>query len=103
VEKIGIAPQPSVADYDRNDPVTRYAPWNDLKFAQSQAVKLKPWGRALVESQSTPLIVAGERGNKRVIWCGFDVRESDFPLRVAFPIFITKRCAGSPGRAVAAA
>lgn len=89
VEKIGVVPQPGVADYDRNDPVTRYAPWNDLKFAQSLAVKLKPWGRALVEAQNTPLIVAGERGNKRVIWCGFDVRESDFPLRVAFPIFIT--------------
>jgi Ca-activated chloride channel family protein len=89
VEKIGVAPQPSVADYDRTDPVTRYAPWNDLKFAQSLAVKLKPWGRALVEAQNTPLIVAGERGTKRVIWCGFDVRESDFPLRVAFPIFIT--------------
>jgi hypothetical protein len=89
VNKIGIASQPSVADYDRDDPVTRYAPWNDLKFAQSIAVKLKPWGRALVEAQNTPLIVAGERGGKRVIWCGFDVRESDFPLRVAFPIFIT--------------
>ena len=27
VEKIGIAQQPSVADYDRQNPVTRYAPW----------------------------------------------------------------------------
>ncbi|MBW3636125.1 MAG: BatA and WFA domain-containing protein [Armatimonadetes bacterium] len=89
VEKLGVVAQPGVADYDRDDPVTRYAPWNDLKFAQSLAVKLKPWGRALVEAQNTPLIVAGERGGKRVIWCGFDVRESDFPLRVAFPIFIT--------------
>ncbi|PQV63421.1 Aerotolerance regulator N-terminal [Abditibacterium utsteinense] len=89
VEKIGIVQNPSVADYNRNDAVTKFAPWNDLKFAQSLAVKLKPWGRALVEAQNTPLIVAGERGGKRVIWCGFDVRESDFPLRVAFPIFIT--------------
>ena len=89
VEKIGVVQSPSVADYDRNDAVTKFAPWNDLKFQQSLAVKLKPWGRALVEAQNTPLIVAGERGGKRVIWCGFDVRESDFPLRVAFPIFIT--------------
>jgi hypothetical protein len=29
------------------------------------------------------------RGGKRVIWCGFDVRDSDLPLRVAFPIFVT--------------
>ncbi len=89
VEKIGVVQSPSVADYNREDPVTRFAPWNDLKFAQSIAVKLKPWGRTLVEAENTPLIVAGERGGKRVVWCGFDVRESDFPLRVAFPIFIT--------------
>ncbi len=89
VEKLGVIQSPSVADYDRDDPVTKFAPWNDLKFSESLAVKLKPWGRALVEAQNTPLIVAGERGGKRVVWCGFDVRESDFPLRVAFPIFIT--------------
>ena len=89
VEKIGIAPQPSVADYDRQNPVTRYAPWNDIRFVQSQAVKLKPWGQAVVEAERTPLIVAGERGGKRVVWCGFDLRDTDLPLRVAFPIFIT--------------
>ncbi len=89
VEKLGFVQNPSVADYNRNDPVTKFAPWNDLKFAQALAVKLKPWGRTLVEAQNTPLIVAGERGGKRVVWCGFDVTQSDFPVRVAFPIFIT--------------
>lgn len=89
VEKIGVVSQPGVADYDRTDPVTRFAPWNDLRFAQSLAVKVKPWGRAIVEAENTPLIVSGERGGKRVIWCGFDLRDSDLPLRVAFPIFVT--------------
>ncbi len=89
VEKIGIAPQPTVADYDRNHPVTRYAPWNDIRFVESQAVKLKPWGQTLVEAERTPLIVAGERDGKRVVWCGFDLRNTELPLKVAFPIFIT--------------
>ena len=89
VEKIGIAEQPSVADYDRRNPVTRYAPWNDVRFVQSQAVKLKPWGQAVVEAERTPLVVAGERSGKRVVWCGFDLLDTDLPLRVAFPIFVT--------------
>ena len=89
VEKIGIAEQPSVADYDRQNPVTRYAPWNDVRFVQSQAVKLKPWGQAVVEAERTPLIVAGEKNGKRVVWCGFDLLDTDLPLKVAFPIFIT--------------
>jgi len=88
VEKIGVAQQPSVADYDRTDPVTRYAPWNDLKFVQSLAVKVKPWGKTVVEAERTPLIVVGEKGGKRVVWVGFDLRDSDLPLRPAFPIFI---------------
>ena len=88
VEKIGVAQQPSVADYDRTDPVTRYAPWNDLKFIQSLAVKVKPWGKVVVEAERTPLIVVGEKGGKRAVWVGFDLRDSDLPLRPAFPIFI---------------
>ncbi len=89
VEKIGIAPQPGVADYERNHPVTRYAPWNDVRFVESQAVKLQPWGQTIVEAERTPLIVAGEKNGKRVVWCGFDLLNTDLPLKVAFPIFIT--------------
>lgn len=89
VQVVGTAPQPSVADYDRQNPVTRYAPWNDIKFAQSMAVKVKDWGQAAVEAERTPLIVTGEKNGQRVVWCGFDLRDTDLPLRVAFPIFVT--------------
>jgi len=34
------------------------------------------------------LIVAGELGRQRIIWIGFDLLESNWPLRVSFPIFI---------------
>ena len=89
VEVVGTAPEPAVADYDRQSPVTRYAPWNDIKFAQSMAVKVKDWGQPVVEAERTPLIVAGEKSGQRVVWCGFDLRDTDLPLRVAFPIFVT--------------
>ncbi len=35
-----------------------------------------------------PLILAGELGRQRIIWIGFDILESNWPLRVSFPIFI---------------
>jgi Ca-activated chloride channel family protein len=88
VEKLGFVSTPSVADWDRKHPVSGYASWNDVRFARTTAVKLKSWGQSIVESESTPLVVAGEKGGKRIVWCGFDVRETDLPLRVAFPIFI---------------
>jgi hypothetical protein len=89
VEKVGATQAPSVADWDRKHPVTKFTSWNDVRFARAQAVKLKSWGQTIVESERTPLIVAGERGGKRIVWCGFDVRETDLPLRVAFPILVS--------------
>lgn len=89
ITKSGFIQAPSVADWDRKHPVTRYSSWGDVRFARAQAVQLKGWGKAVLEAERTPLIVAGERGGKRIVWCGFDVRETDLPLRVAFPIFIT--------------
>lgn len=87
-EKLGVVSTPSVADWDRKHPVTRYANWNDVRFARSTAVRLKSWGKSIVESERTPIVIAGERGARRIIWCGFDIRDTDLPLRVTFPIFI---------------
>jgi len=89
VTKVGAVNQPSVADWERKHPVTRFASWNDLHLRQALAVELKPWGQSLVEAERTPLIVAGERGGRRIVWCGFNIFDTDLPLRVAFPIFIT--------------
>ncbi|MBV9867499.1 MAG: BatA and WFA domain-containing protein [Abitibacteriaceae bacterium] len=89
VTKVGVASAPSVADYDKKHPVTRSAPWNDVRFTQAIAAQLKPWGQAIVEGEKTPLIVAGEQKGRRVVWCGFDLFDTDLPMRVAFPIFVT--------------
>lgn len=93
VTVVGSAQSPGVADWDRKHPVTRFEPWSDVLFARAKAVTLKPWGQSIVEAERTPLVVAGEKqtanGTRRVVWCGFDLSESNLPLRVAFPIFIT--------------
>ena len=34
------------------------------------------------------MILAGELGRQRLLWIGFDTLESNWPLRVSFPIFI---------------
>ncbi|MCC6233355.1 MAG: hypothetical protein IT580_11970, partial [Verrucomicrobiales bacterium] len=35
-----------------------------------------------------PLLVAGDQGRRRVVWVGFDVLRSTWPLRVSFPMFV---------------
>ena len=85
----GEAQNPSVVDFDRRHPVTQFSPWSDIRISRSVAATPLPWGKTVVEGEKTPLVVVGERGNNRVVWCGFDLRETDLPLRVTFPIFIT--------------
>jgi Ca-activated chloride channel family protein len=86
--------RPSVVNWSRRHPVTRGASWADLQIAQSREATALPWGEAIVEGEKAPLIVAGTQRvakgdrQRRVVWCGFDLRNTDLPLRVAFPIFI---------------
>ena len=84
-----VVQAPTVVDWDKKNAVTQFAPWSDVRFAQSLAVSLRPWAQTLVDSERTPLVVSGTRGAHRVVWCGFDLAQTDLPLRVAFPIFIT--------------
>jgi Ca-activated chloride channel homolog len=55
---------------------------------QSLSAKTPTWATALVESQQSPLAFAGDLGRQRILWIGFDTLESNWPLRVSFPIFI---------------
>lgn len=92
----GDIARPEVVNWDRRHPVARGASWADLKIARARRVRLKGWGTAIVEGARGPLIVAGTRKvlvagrsqTQRVVWVGFDLRDSDLALRVAFPIFI---------------
>jgi hypothetical protein len=56
--------------------------------SQSAVVPSPGWGSALLECPQGALMVAGDLGRQRIAWVGFDSLESNWPLRVSFPIFI---------------
>jgi hypothetical protein len=91
VQRIGTFDRPGVVDWDKKHPVTRYLNLADLRIARCLAVQVADWGKAVADSDNpqAPLIVVGEKGNRRVVYLGFDIKESDLWLRVAFPIFIS--------------
>jgi hypothetical protein len=55
---------------------------------QSLTAKTPGWAVSLADAPQAPLMFAGELGRQRIIWIGFDILESNWPLRVSFPIFI---------------
>jgi Ca-activated chloride channel family protein len=81
--------QPTILDWSRTHPLMRYVDLANVSVSRAYNAQPAPWGQTLAETDDGPLIVAGERGDGRCVWVGFPLLESDMPLRIAFPIFLT--------------
>lgn len=79
---------PAIVDWKTGHPLLRFVSFDTVAVSETLAVSAPTWGQAIVESPQTPLIVAGEVNQRRLIWIGFDTLQSTWPLRVSFPIFI---------------
>lgn len=83
----GIRHGPQVLRWSLTHPVTRYV---DLSGVQvEEALMLRPQGgETLVESED-PLIWSYDGGDIRAVVVAFPLDRTDFPLQVAFPIFLS--------------
>ncbi|MFO1500551.1 MAG: VWA domain-containing protein [Verrucomicrobiota bacterium] len=79
---------PPIVALRSSHPVLRFVSLDNVQIAESLAVQTPSWGAALVDAPQNPLLVAGEIGRQRIVWVGFDVLQSTWPLRISFPIFI---------------
>lgn len=79
---------PPIVDWRSTHPVLRYVNFDNVLIRETLAVKTPPWGVSLLESKDTPLILAGERNRRRILWLGFDPLQSNWPLIFTYPIFI---------------
>ena len=55
---------------------------------KSKKIGLPPWAEEIVSSPETPLIFEGSTGKQKIAVIGFDLSNSDLPLKMDFPIFI---------------
>ena len=72
----------------RKHPLVRFLALEDVNIARGHRLELGPGDRAVGLSESAPILVAGVRSGVRFAALGFDVRESDLPLRVAWPLLL---------------
>jgi hypothetical protein len=79
---------PVIVDWKNTHPLLRFVNFDNVQIAESFAVKPASWGFTLVDSPQTPLIIAGEINHQRIVWIGFDPLESNWPLRISYPIFM---------------
>ena len=74
-----------VRPVDAGDPLLNHVDLQDVHVARSQDLRHSSFGRVLITSAQTPLVVVRDEPYRQVL-TGFDLHESDLPLRVAFPI-----------------
>lgn len=79
---------PVITSFRRDHAVMVHVELANLGIAQARAVTPPAGAVVLAESSAGPLLVAGESAGGRYVILGLDPLESDFPLRVAFPVFI---------------
>ena len=70
-------------------PLTRFVDWSNIHILQAQAIQAPDWAEVLIESDSGPLVFAGETGGQRIAALLFDLRQSDLPLQIAYPILFS--------------
>ena len=72
---------------DAGDPLLTNVDLNDVHIARSQDLRSNTFGRTLITSLQTPLVLVREEPFRQALF-GFDLHESDLPLRIAFPILM---------------
>ena len=87
-EGVGAVDTPAIVDWKATHPLLRFVNFDNVAIAKAASVKTPAWAVAVVESPQTPLVLAGELARQRIVWVGFDVLDSNWPMRVSFPIFI---------------
>jgi len=85
---LGSVDAPVIVDWKSAHPLLRFVGFDNVAVLKALAVKTPTWAVPVVDSPQTPLILAGELARRRIVWLGFDVLESNWPLRISFPIFI---------------
>jgi len=73
---------------DRRHPLVQWTALGDVNVARALQVDLQRGDRAVANDDRGPLIVTGTRQDQPFVAFTFDVRESDLPLRVAWPLLL---------------
>jgi hypothetical protein len=84
----GDVKNPGFDKIDRKHPIVRFTALENVNVRWGRKLKPEPADKVIGSSLAGPLLVAGTRGGFKFIALGFDVRDSDLPLRVAWPLFL---------------
>jgi von Willebrand factor type A domain/Aerotolerance regulator N-terminal len=86
----GALKTPGFDKVDRKHPAVRFLALDDVNVAEGHKLVAESGDKVLgaADGGASPILVAGTRGGFKFVALGFDVRQSDLPLRIAWPLFV---------------
>jgi hypothetical protein len=88
VEVTGAIEEVGFDTWDKNSPLLRWTAIQNVNIAVARKLKPKEEDRIVGASFKGPLLVLGRRAGRRFVVLGFDVRDSDLPLRISWPLLL---------------
>jgi len=74
--------------WDKRSPILRFLALGDVQVADGRALTPSASDRVIGASEQGPILVTGARAGHPFVALGFDPRNSDWVLRVAWPLFV---------------
>jgi hypothetical protein len=86
----GELKNPGFDRIDRKHAVVRFLALDDVNIASAHRLVAMPGDKVVgaADGGASPLLIAGQRSGYKFVALGFDVRDSDWPLRPAWPLFV---------------
>lgn len=79
---------PSFDKLERKHPILRWTALDAVNIALARKLTPETGDKVVGAANEGAILVAGQRGQTKFVVLGFDVRQSDFPLRIAWPVFL---------------
>ncbi len=83
-----VIAQPGFDKIDRKHPIVRFTALDDVNIARGHKLTPEPSDRIVGASAEGPILVTGVRNGYKFVALGFDPRDSDLPLRIAWPLLL---------------
>src|SRR5207302_10758477 len=85
----GSVSRPRVTTWDREDPILSFVDLRDLNITRASKLDVPRWAKPLIAaSDGTPLMLAGQDGDRRVAILPFDLQQTNLWTLSAFPILM---------------
>jgi hypothetical protein len=78
----------SVLDWQRDHPILRHLQLGNLYAGSMLRLEVPPEAKVLIDGLKGPMVVLDREGRSTNLVCAFDVLQSNWPLKLSFPVFI---------------